>query len=383
MSQTSTADTLPALVAERAASAPAKTILRRKARGIWQAATWAQLAERVQQIAAGLHALDLGRGDTVAVLSETRPETVYCDLAVQACGAASVVVHTDAEADQLCHILRSAGCRVAFIEDEQQLDKLLGIREQCPALSRIVIFDMKGLREFNDPQCISLANFVDRGDRGFDWMDAARQVQADAPAVILFPKDDPTSAGQVLTQRDIIRMIADARARLGLTPRDERLAVLSMADPVERILGLYAALDSGCISNYLESPDTAAENLQELKPTVFGADAEAWAHLHATATRAAKGATFAQRLLYDWALKAGRLGGSAGSLAHLVVLGAVRRELGLNKVRLAYTGGAPVSPPTLDWARCLGISIQPVDATTKTGDQQDVRYDPVMQQAHA
>jgi long-chain acyl-CoA synthetase len=280
-------------------------------------------------------------------------------------------------------MLRSTGCRVVFVEDEQQLDKLLGIRAECPALSRVIIYDMKGLREFQDPQCISLANFETRGERGFDWTEAAIRVPADAPAVVLFPKDDAAANGRTLTQRDVVQMLANAHSRLNLTPRDERLAVLSMADPIERIWGLYAALDSGCISNYLESPDTAAENLQELQPTVFGADAEAWGHLHASATRAAKGATFLQRKLYDWAVGAARLKGSAGRLADLVVLRAVRRELGLNKVRLAYTGGEPVSPPTLDWARCLGISIQPIDATTQAGGQPDRRYDPVMQQAHA
>ena len=137
-----------------------------------------------------------------------------------------------------------------------------------------------------------------------------------------------------------------------------------MADPVERIWGLYAALDSGCISNYLESPDTAAENLQELQPTVLGADAEAWGHLHATSTRAAKGGHRGSA----HPLRLGNPGRAAsagpdGSLANLLVLGSVRRELGLSKVRLAYTGGEPISPPTLDWARCLGISIERIEDT--------------------
>jgi len=382
MSQTSTAESLPALIAQRAASAPAKTILRRKARGIWQATTWAQLAESVQQIAAGLSGLDLGRKDTVAIISETRPEAVWCDLAVQTCGAASVAIHTDTDAARLCHILRSTGCRVAFVEGEEQLDKLLGVRADCPALLRIVIFDMKGLRDFTDPQCISLANFQAHGDRTFDWSGAAARVPADATAVILFPKGDTAPAGQAMTQRDLLQMIAEARTRLRMTARDERLAVLSMADPVERIWGLYAALDSGCISNYLESPDTAAENLQELRPTVFGADAEAWGHLHATASRAAKGATFAQRRLYDWAIRTARLGG-IGSLARLTVLDSVRRELGLNKVRLVYTSAEQVSPPTLDWARCLGITIQPVGGAPVAGSQPDRQYGAVMQRAHA
>jgi long-chain acyl-CoA synthetase len=374
---------LPALVAQRASANPNKTILRRKARGIWQAITWGALADHVQQIGAGLRTLDVGRGDTVVIVAETRPETAYIDLAVQGSGAASAVVDTAVEPARLEQILCATGSRIAFAENEEQLDKLLTVRERCPALSQVVIFDMKGLREFQDAQCTSLESFITRGESGYDWTAAAARVDGDQTALVLVPADDTVSAAQLLTQRDLIQTLSNARRRLGLTARDERLAVLGMADPVERIWGLYAALDSGCISNYLESPDTAAENLQELQPTVLGVDADAWGHLHATAARSAKGATMAQRLLYDWAIKAARLGGSGGSLANLMVLGAVRRELGLSRVRLAYTGGEPVSPPTLDWARCLGISIERIEDAARSGGQPDTRYDTVMQQAHA
>ncbi|MBS0638782.1 MAG: AMP-binding protein [Proteobacteria bacterium] len=381
MSQTSESQSLPALVAQRAAAAPGTTILRRKARGIWKGASWAELTEQVQRIGAGLLDIGIAGGDSVAIIAETRPETVYCDLAVQACGAASIVIHTDTEAPQVEDILRATGTRVAFVEGEEQLDKLLSLRARCPALSRIVIFDMKGLREFRDPQCSGLEAFAG-GSGGFSWTEAARKVRSDQVAVILFPKDG-SGTGRTLTHREILQMIAGARTRLGLQPRDERLAVLSMSDPVERIWGLYAALDSGCISNYLESADTAAENLQELQPTVLGADAEAWAHLHATATRAGKAATMVQRVLYDWAVQAGRGGGAGGAVANVLVLGAVRRELGLSKVRLAYTGGEPVSPQTLDWARSLGITIQRIEDSAPGGDKPDRRTDPVMQRAHA
>ncbi len=373
---------LPALLVERTTANPGKIILRRKARGIWSAVTWAQLAENTRQIGEALIALDIGRGDTVAVISETRPEAVYADLAILGTGAASVAIHADAEAATIERILRATGARVVFVEDEERLDKILSVRGACPALSRIVIFDMKGLREFHDPQCISFSSFADRNAHGGDWALAAREVTADQPAIVLFPRGDAAEP-VVLTHQQVMQTLGVARQRLALTPRDNRLAVLSMADSAERIWGLYAALDSGCISNYLESPDTAFENLQELQPTVFGADAEAWAHLHGTATRTAKSATRVQRLAYDWAIRAGRHGGSGGSLADLLVLRWVRREFGLSRVRLAYIGGDPVSPPALDWAKSLGIIIHRIEEPMHDSHQTDPKYDPVMQRAHA
>jgi long-chain acyl-CoA synthetase len=165
--------TLAELMVERTSANPGKIILRRKARGIWSAVTWAQLAEKAGQIGEALIGLDIGRGDTVAIMSETRPEAVYADLAILGTGAASVAIHADAEAATIERILCTTGARIVFVEDEERLDKILSVRGACPALSRMVIFDMKGLREFHDPQCVSLASFADRNARGGDWAAAA------------------------------------------------------------------------------------------------------------------------------------------------------------------------------------------------------------------
>ena len=156
-------------------------------------------------------------------------------------------------------------------------------------------------------------------------------------------------------------MMSAARARLPIRQSDERLVVLRLSDITERVWGLYLALETGCISNYPEGPDTIIENLRELQPTILGADAEVWAHLQALAAARVKAATATQRLVYQWALRAGRAGGSTGRLADLLVLRAVRREFGLNRLRLAYVGGTAVGSAAMDWALSLGIAIQRVD----------------------
>jgi long-chain acyl-CoA synthetase len=155
-----------------------------------------------------------------------------------------------------------------------------------------------------------------------------------------------------------------------------------LSDITERVWGLYLALETGCISNYPEGPDTVIENLQELQPTVLGADAAAWAHLHALATARAKAATATQRMAHGWALRAGRLGGSQGRLADLLVLHAVRREFGLNRLRLGFVGGSAVAPAPLDWARSLGIVIQRVDDAPTAGPL-DERYQTLLHNAYA
>jgi len=370
-----------ALVSQRAKVHGIETILRTKNRGIWKAVSWAHLAEQVQAIGTTLLAADFGRGDVVAILSEPRPEVVYADLAIMGCGAASVAIDPDDDLDRVCHRLSSSGSRLAFVENEEQLDKLLSIRDRCPALSRIVVFDMKGLRDFADANCVSLSAFIESGGSA-DWALAVRAIDADQPAVVQFPRGEDFGMGRTLTHGDLMHMVGAARDRLPIQPGDERLAVLRLSDITERVWGLYLSLETRCISNYPEGPDTVIENLQELQPTILGVDAAVWDHLQMLAATRAKGAVSMQRLAYGWALRAARSGGSSTRLADLLVLRAVRREFGLNKLRLAYVGGASVGATALDWAKSLGITIQRVDEPTMGSSQLDERYQALMQNAY-
>jgi long-chain acyl-CoA synthetase len=371
---------IPLLLSQRATSNGGDTILRIKDRGIWKAVTWSALDAKVRAIGSALLAADFGGGDVAAIISETRPEAVYADLAVLGSGAASTAIDPDEDPDRVCHLLSSSGARLAFVENEEQLDKVLGVRDRCPALARIVVFDMKGLRDFTDSGCVSLDAFSEATPAA-DWATMIRAIEADQPAVIQFPRGD--SMGRTLTHGDLVHMVTAAGGRFSLRPDDERLVVLRLSDITERVWGLYLALQTGCISNYPEGPDTVIENLRELKPTVLGADAAVWSHLQALATTRAKAATATQRLVYNWALRAGRTGGPKGRVADLLVLRAVRREFGLNKLRLAYVGGNPVPPAAVDWARSLGIAIQRVDEHAVGSGQMDERYQALLQNAYA
>jgi long-chain acyl-CoA synthetase len=371
---------ISALLSQRVTSNGGETILRTKERGIWKTVTWSQLDARVREIGTALLSADFVRGDVVAILSETRPEAVYADLAVLGCGAACIAIDPDEEPDRVRHLLSSSGARLAFVENEEQLDKVLTVRARCPALSRIVVFDMKGLRDFVDTECVSLAGFIQTGTAA-DWSAAIRAIQADQPAVVQFPRGD--SLGRTLTHGDLVHMVGAARARLPIRQGDERLVVLRLSDITERVWGLYLALETGCISNYPEGPDTIIENLRELQPSILGADAAVWGHLQTLAAARVKAATATQRLAYGWALRAGRLGGPKGRLADLLVLHAVRREFGLNRLRLAYVGGTPVGPAAVDWARSLGIAIQWVDEFAVESGQLDERYRVLLQNAFA
>ena len=355
--------TIPALLAQQAAAYGSETILRKKDRGIWKSVSWSELESRVRDIGQGLRALGLEPGETVAILSETRPEFVCADLAALGCGAASIAVPTDIEAQVLGDILRDARATIALVEGEEQLDKVLFVRDWCPRLRHIVIFDMKGLREFDDPACMGLDALIAAGKGQSDWKAMAASVTPDQKAAILISTAHtglPVLTD--LTHAGILRHVEETGRALDFKPGDERLAVLPMSDPAERILGLYLALKYRIVGNYLENPETATENLREVKPTVLGANAEAWERLHARITAQAEAATGVQKALYNWAIR-----GRGGPLARWLVLSAVRAHLGFGKLRVAFTGDAPISSEISQWAQALGVTVRHINPFQQGG----------------
>ena len=354
--------TIPAMVCQRAAAHGGQTILRRKHRGIWQPTTWAELATAMRAAGMGLKAVGCAPGEVTCVLSETRPEWVYADLGALGAGLACAGIDPAAAAAPVAERLRGVECRVLFVEGEEQLDTALQVAGECPALERIVIFEMKGLRDLADVRCESFAGFCARGialdqaNPGM-WEAGIAALTGDRPAVLV--------QTMMLTHGDIL---AIAAARSGVRAGDERLAFLPMGDAAERLHGCYQALFAGIVSNYAESPETVLENLQEVQPTLLCAAPDTWERLHARITLAVAEATPLQRLAYRLAIGIGNRAATAGRptralrwLADQLVLRNVRRDIGLDRLRLAMVGSRPVAPEVMRWYRALGIDLRPVD----------------------
>ena len=365
---------IPALLHQRADAHAQEVILRKKQRGIWMAVTWAELATRVRQTGMALVASGVSAGDVVGVLSNTRPEAVCADLAALSVGCVSACLVPQDDADVVARMLRDIECRLLFVDNEEQLDKALLARAQCPTLQRIVIFDMKGLRDLEDPMCESLPGFLARGvvhdrDNPTGWDAACQAVTPDRPAALLLPIGNGGIV-ESLTHRDVMTVVADTAARLGQHHGDERVAFLPMSGMMERVLGLYVALFTRTVSNYLESPDTLVENLRELQPTVLGASPAVWERFRARIIAEVDGASWLQRSLFNTAMRIGQQSngsGAMGWLARSFVLGSVRREMGLSRLRLACIGAASPPADVAQWYLALGIAMTRLDGECARG----------------
>ena len=361
--------TIPALVLDRAATHPGRIIMRKKDRGLWRSIDWSDLVARMLQVAQSLRESGIEPGDRVCILCETRPEWAFADLGVLAAGAISVGIYPTANTDLTAQILAHCGARLVFVENEEQLDKVLASRPLCPRLEQVVIFDMTGLRDLSDPDCESFTSFLDRASP--QHPDLPDLDPHETAALIYSVGTTGTPKGSMLTHHNLLFQAENAARLMDLHPGDERLAFIPASHAIERVLGLYLSLYAGVVSNYVERPDTIAEDLREVQPTVFLAPPHIWERFHSRIAVASAAAGRVQRWLYRWAMAVGareagqRSAGRAPSawtfvqawVLRGIVLGNVRRELGLARLRLGLIGASPVSPELLRWTMALGLNV--------------------------
>jgi long-chain acyl-CoA synthetase len=369
---------LPAMLLQRAAKSGGRVILRKKDRGIWKEITWTDLATRARHVGMGLAALGFAPGERAAILSETGPNWVYADLGILGAGGVSVGVYPTGAAEHVADTLRDCGAVVLFVENEEQLDKALAARADCPKLRRIVIFGMTGLRDLDDPMCESFDALLTRG-AAYDaanagaWEAGVAAIAGEDLALLIYTAGATgVPKGAMLSHRNILVQIVNGAAVLDQREGDERLAILPMCHVAERVLGLYQSLYCGTISNYAEDPDTALENLREVQPTVQVGVPRFWERFHSRVSIAVADATWLQRLAYRWAIGLGQrradalLAGRGPSglldvafrIGYGLVLRNIRREIGIDRLRWGLVGGAPVSPDMIRWYLALGLELR-------------------------
>jgi long-chain acyl-CoA synthetase len=354
----------------------AETILRRKDRGIWKSTSWAELGTLARRNAMGLKAVGHRKGEVACILADTSPAWVTTDLGILSAGGISAGIYTTDTIERVKFVINDSGCRIVFVGNEEHLDKVLEVRGACPGLERIVIFDMKGLRDFSDPMAESLQAFLARGERyaadhAADWAQDISAIRPDDGALLSYTSGTTgTPKGVLLSHRNILFQVAQATRLLEQRTGDERVAFLPMPHFMERVLGLYQSLYSRTISNYVESAEALRENLQEVMPTVLCAPPRVWERLYSRVAVAIADATWIQRRAYDWALlassraaaarargKASPLQRAMAAIGSFLILRKVRRIVGLDRVRVGCIGGAPVSAGLMGWYAALGIDL--------------------------
>ncbi|PIF75396.1 long-chain acyl-CoA synthetase [Variovorax sp. 54] len=360
--------------------------MRQKELGIWRAWSWRQTAEAVREIAAGLQAIGFTRGECASILSNTVIEWVLADLAVLSCGGVSNGIYPTDAASQVEYLCEDSRTTVLFVEDDEQLDKALEVRARLSGLRQVVVFDMEGLRELDDPAVMSLdaLRALGRTHLAGDPQAVERSVAACRPedlAILVYtsgttgkPKGAMHShAGLVYTARGYNTLIAQ-------DDKDERMCFLPLCHIAERMGGEYFAMYTGSILNFVENPETVPENVREIAPTVFTGVPRVWEKFYSGVMIALKEASPLQQAAYKWSIGVGETianrvlaGQEIGTglrlkfrLARLLALDNARKLIGIHRARFLVTGAAPISPELVKWYLALGVPMLEVWGMTES-----------------
>ncbi len=365
--------TLPSVLIERARSTPNAVALRKKELGRWKEYDWQTYANRAARIARGLGTLGVGPGDRVAIHAENRPAWVIADLAIQGIGAISVGIYPTSPEAEVAYLMGHSGSTVLIAEDEEQLDKVLAVRDQLPGLRTIVVINTRGV-DMSDDQLMS---FEELEALGFEASietfsaDVAR-IDPSAPAIIVYTSGTTgPPKGAMISHRNLIAATASAAEQFSVAPGDEVLSYLPLCHIAERLISVINAIGVGYTVNFGEGGESFVTDLQEVQPTFFLGVPRVWEKFMAGVEIRMADASAAKRLIYRVWMHRGaklaqvRMQGKMGVvskvvyfLGWLMLYRSVRKKLGLLRVREAISGAAPISPTVLEYFWAIGVPVR-------------------------
>jgi long-chain acyl-CoA synthetase len=378
-------DTFPKLARANAQQFAARVAIREKDYGIWQSTTWGDYLAQARAIALGLASLGFVRGDKVAIVGDNRPQLYWAVLATQALGGVPVPLYQDSSEKEMQYIVDHAEAHFAIVEDQEQVDKLLALRARCPRLATIVYDDPRGLRSYSETCLMSLAELQEAG-RKFEighpkyFDDAIDEGRGADTAIICYTSGTTgTPKGAMLSHRNLIVTARNAAEFEGLRPDEEILSYLPMAWVGDHIFSYAQAILVGFAINCPESAATVRHDLREIGPTYFFAPPAIWESLLTTVMVRIEDCAWPKRRLVRFFLdlaqdvERSRLAGRAVSswrrllypLGRLLVYGPLRDNLGMRRVRRAYTAGEAIGPEIFVFFRGLGINVKQLYGMTE------------------
>ena len=379
-------DTVQALFWNAVAARKNDVWLRQKELGIWRAWTWHETGEIVKEIAMGLHALGMQVQDRVSILANTRAEWLWADLAILSLGGTSAGIYPTDAASQVHYILSDSQSRFLFVEDEEQLDKVLEVLPDLPHLVKIIVLDDKGLRHFEHPQVLSLEALRQLGAKATaldpQGLDTIRQASSPEHLAILVYTSGTTGKpkGAMHHHAGLVYAIRGHTQIIAQTPQDERMCFLPLCHIAERVGGAFVCMYTGTKINFVENPETVPENIREISPTIILAVPRVWEKFQSGVYLSLKESTKFEQLMFHWAIELGTtiadqfLNGRpialhqrlAYRVAQWLVLANVRKSLGIDKARFLLSGAAPISPKILRWFFALGVPMFEIWGMTET-----------------
>jgi long-chain acyl-CoA synthetase len=380
-------DTAPKLLLRNAQIRGDKTAFREKDYGIWQSHSWAQMAEQVQAFACGLAARGLKRGDKVAIVGGNRPQLYWAFDAIQAIGAIPVPLYADSVAEEMVYVLAHAEARFAICENQEQVDKLISIKERLPALELMIYHWPKGMRHYTQPFLAALkalqeeGRAFDQAHPGFFAAEVARGKGSDLALIAYTSGTTGDPKGVMLSHDNLLRSARLALDMEGLGEDEEILAYLPLAWVGDHFFSVAQHHLAGFTVNCPESSDTVMLDLRDIGPTSFVAPPAIFENFLTQIQIRIEDASWIKRGLFRYFVD--RVAKRAGvrilegkpvglvdrllyALGELLIYGPLKNTLGVSRMKVAYTGGAPLGEEVFSFYRSIGLNLKQLYGQTES-----------------
>jgi len=380
-------DTFPRLLQQHALKRPTHPAFREKHLGIWQTTSWADVETHVRLLACGLAALGFKRGMNLAVVGDNRPRLYWAMAAAQSLGGVAVPLYQDAPAADMAYVLENAEIDFAIVEDQEQVDKLLEIRQTVKGLTHIVYDDGRGLRNytqsgvhsFDSVQALGKVHDQDHPDFFQQQIDLG---QTNDIAVILYTSGTTGKPKGVCHSH--AAMIATGHTLIEfdkVSANDEVLCYLPLAWVGDFLYSFAMSHIAGFCLNCPESPATVASDLREIGPTYYFGPPRIYENILTQVMIRIEDASAIKRSLFYYFMRVARrvglklLDGKESvslidrvlySLGDLLIYGPLKNVLGMSRIKVAYTGGEAIGPDLFDFYRSIGINLKQLYGMTET-----------------
>jgi long-chain acyl-CoA synthetase len=379
-------DTFPRLLIHHAQARPHRPAIREKNMGIWQTWTWSQVAGEVRAMACALAKLGFERHHNLAIIGDNRPRLYWAMCAAQCLGGVPVPMYQDASAEELSHLLQHAEIKIAIVEDQEQVDKLLEIKDRCPQLAHILYDNPRGMRDYQQPFLHALDEEMRLGrieDQNQPELVDAQIAQGKTGDVAVMAYTSGTTGvpkGVMITHQALLTTARNAARFDDLDEYDEILSYLPMAWVGDHIFSYAQCYVTGFCVNCPESSDTVMTDLREIGPTYYFAPPRVFENILTQVMIRIEDASLIKRKMFHYFMGVARRVGARildrapgvaaldrllYAIGNLLVYAPLKNVLGLSRVRVGYTAGEAIGPELFAFYRSLGINLKQLYGQTE------------------
>lgn len=369
--------TVPEIFKKTAGLRGEKVALRKKELGLWHDISWNEYYRTAAWLGSALLSMGLKKGDRISIMGENCPEWVIIDLGVLCAGGVTVGLYSTNAWPQVEYVIENSGSSFFFVENEEQLDKWLHFRDRVPFLKKVIVWDLEGLRHFKDPMVMTYEELLDMGRQSFERdpgrieKEMAGLTPDDLAMLIYTSGTTGNPKGAMLTHGNITWMGAAVQDAIEMNDSDEILSFLPLCHVFQQLFSVFVHITHGFIVNFVESLDTVMDNMREVSPTVGIAVPRIWEKYLSAIYIRMSDATLLKRTVFNVSYKIGRKRSSLMMnfkpvpfylnalfyMAYFAVFRKLKERLGFDRMRVAISGGAPISPDVLHFFQSIGFNL--------------------------